>query len=258
VFSNPEVRTRLARNFVALRIDWEQGKHYTDKLGKIPGTGCQTMLDLDGSPMKEYGGVDAFASRYNRVLTPKILDEIAAKFPTRKPEPPLKIEWFLWPTERKGLWPAGVEDIANYARLPQAWIEGPMPAALRSSDFLRWHLRQFVWIRGSEKGESRVVIRRVREGLRTGLPTEIATVSAADVPLEKLGKALDDAWITYMKDRPRTARGYAENPAGKMFDRIKDDMIGDEEAIAAQAAASTLLAPGRVRGEKAPYLKASR
>ncbi len=255
MFSNPEVRARLADNFVGLKIDWEQGKRYKDQLGRIPGTGCQTVLDLDGTPLKEYGGVDAFASRYNRVLTPKILDEIAAKFPAKKPPPALKIEWFLWPTRRQGMWPAGVDDIANYARLPQAWIEGPTPSALQDSDFLRWHVRQFIWIRGSETGESRIVVKRVKEGLRPGLPTEIAAIPAGEAPHGKLGKALDEAWTTYMKDRPRTARGYSENPYGKMFERIKDDMVGDEEAIAAQAKAGTLLAPGRKTGEKPPYVK---
>src|SRR5204862_1970541 len=124
----------------------------------------------------------------------------------KEPPPPLRIEWFLWPVDRKGMWPASVTDIANYARLPQAWIEGPMPEALRNSDFLRWHVRQFIWIRGSEKGESRIVVKRVREGMKADLPSEIATVAAYET-LEKVGKALDGAWITFMKDRPRTARG---------------------------------------------------
>jgi hypothetical protein len=70
-----------------------------------------------------------------------------------------------------------------------------------------------------------------------------------------LGEALDRAWMRYMKDRPRTARGYAENAHGKMVDRIKDDMVGDEEAVAARAKAGTLRAPGRAAGERAPYLK---
>lgn len=253
MFSNPEVTARLAANFVALRIDWEQGKQYRDKLGKIPGTGCQTMLDLDGVPMKEYGGIDAFASRYGRILTPKILDEISARYPAKKPPPPLRIEWFLWPVKRQGLWPAGVDDIANYARLPQAWIEGPLPPALQNPDFLRWHLRQFIWIRGSEQGESRIVVKRVREGLKAGLSPEIAAIPAGGAASGSLGTALDEAWRTYMKDRPRTARGYCENPAGKMFERIKDDMIGDEEAIAERARAGTLVPPGRKPGEKPPY-----
>jgi hypothetical protein len=251
VFSSPDVRGRIMANFVGLRIDWEQGRHYKDKLGRIPGTGCQTILDLSGNPLKEFGGVDAFATRYNRVLTPKTLDEIAAKFPAKKEQPPLKIEWFLWPVERKGMWPASVDDISNYTRTPQLWIEGPMPDALRNSEFLRWHLRQFVWIRGKPTGESRIVIKRVREGLRPGLSPTLAEIPAGS-PSE-LGRALDQAWMTYMKDRPRTARGYSENPAGRMFDRIKDHMIGQEDALAAQAAAGTLLAPGRKPGEKAPY-----
>ena len=90
MFSNPEVRHRLMSNFIGLRIDWEQGKHYKDRFGRIPGTGCQTLLDLDGNPLKDFGGVDAFASRYNRVLTPKILDEIAARYPAKPQQPPFK------------------------------------------------------------------------------------------------------------------------------------------------------------------------
>ena len=252
MFSSADVRVRIVNNFVGLRIDWEQGRHYREKLGRIPGTGCQTILDLDGNPLKEFGGIDAFATRYNRNLTPKTLDEISAKFPAKAKQPPVRIEWFLWPAERKGMWPASVDDASNYTRTPQAWIEGPMPAALLDSDFLRWHLRQFIWIRGRQTGESRIVVRRVREGLKPGLSPVIAEIAAGS-PAE-IGKALDQAWLTYMKDRPRTARGYIENPAGRMFDRIKDHMIGQEETLAAQAAAGTLLAPGRSPGEKAPYL----
>lgn len=254
MFSNPELRARLLSNFVALRIDWEQGKHYKEKLGRIPGTGCQTLHDPEGNPLQEFGGLDAFASRYNRHLTPKVLDEVAARFPAKPKQPPLKIEWFLWSPQRQGMWPAGVDDISNYTRTPQAWIEGPLPAALLDDGFLRWHLRQFIWIRGKSGGESRIVIKRVREGLKPGLSTELASLSGA-APLAELGKSLDQAWLAYMKDRPRTARGYAENPAGKMFDGIKGHMIGQEDALAAQAAAGTLPAPGRRAGERAPYLK---
>lgn len=240
MFSDADVRRRLAADFVAIRIDWEQGKHHKDLLGRIPGTGCQTLHDLDARPLAY--GLDAFASRYDRPLTPKILEEVAARFPA-KPEAPLRLEWFLWPTSRKGPWPSTPDDISNYARTPQAWIEGPLPEALKDVDFLRRHLRQFIWVRGSEKGESRVVVKRVREGLKPGMSTEIAAIPAG--PAEELGKALDAAWLTYMKDRPRTARGYTENPAGKMFRRIESRMIGMEEAIEKAAAAGTLVPPGR-------------
>lgn len=251
MFSSPDVRARIMNNFVGLRIDWEQGKHYRGKLGRIPGTGCQTILDLSGNPLREFGGIDAFATRYNRTLTPKILDEIAARFPAKETQPPLKIEWFLWPVERKGMWPASVDDISNYTRTPQAWIEGPMAPALLDSEFLRWHLRQFIWIRGSGKGGSRIVVKRVKEGLKPGLSPVIAEIPAGSP--DDLGRSLDQAWLAYMKDRPRTARGYVENPAGRMFEGIKDHLIGQEEALAAQAAAGTLLAPGRKPGERAPY-----
>ena len=243
MFSQPEVRARLANNFVAIRIDWEQGKRFKDKLGRIPGTGCQTLHDLDGAPLQEHGGLDAFASRYDRALTTKVLDAVAARFPAKKEQPPLRLEWFLWPTSRQGMWPASADDISNYARTPQAFIEGPLPAALRDSDFLRRHVRQFIWVRGSEAGESRIRVKRVREGLKPGLPTEIATIPAGSA--ESLGRALDEAWRTYMKDRPATARGYTENPAGKMFQRIERHMIGAEESIAKAAADGTLVPPGR-------------
>lgn len=80
-------------------------------------------------------------------------------------------------------------------------------------------------------------------------------MTPATASLAELGRSLHQAWLAYMKDRPRTARGYSENPAGKTFDGIKGHMIGQEDALAAQAGAGTLLAPGRRAGERAPYLK---
>lgn len=251
MFSGAEVRERVTRDFVAIRIDWEQGKQFKDLLGRIPGTGCQTLHDLDGKPLAY--GLDAFASRYDRPLTPKVLEEVAVKFPAKDPPPPLRMDWFWWPTKRQGMWPASADDISNYARTPQAVVEGPLPEALADPDFLRWHLRQFIWIRGSASGESRITVRRVKEGLKPGLSTEVAAIGAGSKG--ELGRALDAAWTSYMKDRPRTARGYTENPAGRMFKRIEGHMIGQEEAIAEAAAAGTLLPPGRRPGEAAPYLK---
>jgi hypothetical protein len=247
VFSDPEVRRRLAEGFVALRIDWEQGKHYKDRLGRIPGTGCQTFHDLDGTPIREFGGVDAFASRYGRLLTPELLDQVTRRFPPRPDAASLRLEWFLWPTERRGLWPASVDDIAGYARMPQAWIEGPVPAALRNPEFLRRHVRQFIWVRGRPEGPSRIVVRRVRDGLKPGLDPLIAEIPVGPSE-EALGRTLDDAWRTYMKDRPRTARGYCDNPAGRMFAPIRDRMIAEEERVEEMARAGTLLPPGRRSG----------
>jgi hypothetical protein len=235
---------------VAIRIDWEQGKRYKELLGRIPGTGCQTLHDREARPLSY--GLDAFASRYNRPLTTQVLEEVAAKFPA-KPDVPLRMDWFWWPTAREGMWPASADDISNYARTPRAVVEGPLPEALGNPDFLRWHVRQFIWTRGSEGGESRITVKRVREGLKPGLSTEIATLPATS--LAELGKGLDAAWLAYMKDRPRTAKGYSENPAGKMFARVEAHMVGLEDAIEAAAAKGTLLAPGRRAGESPPYLR---
>ncbi|MFN3486639.1 MAG: hypothetical protein ACK44W_14320 [Planctomycetota bacterium] len=254
MFSDPHVTRRLAEGFVALRIDWEQGRHYKDRLGRIPGTGCQTVLDLEGRPMAEFGGVDAFASRYGKNLTPELLDRIARRFPPKPDAALLRIEWFLWPTERRGLWPASVDDIAGYARMPQAWLEGPLPEALRNPEFLRWHVRQFIWVRGRPDGETRIVVRRVQDGLKPGLDPRIAEIPAGRLSLKALGRALDDAWRTYMMDRPRTARGYCDNPAGRMFAPIRDRMIAEEERVEEQARAGRLPPPGRNPGQAPPYL----
>lgn len=250
MLSPSDIYSRLANNFVGLRFDWEQGNTYKQKLGGIPGTGCQSIMDPEGNPITK---LDAFASRYNRLVTPKALDEFTAKY---APKPlALKIEWFLWQLGRKEMWPAKPDDIANYARLPQAVIEGPIPAALQNQDFLRWHVRQFIWVRGNASGESRILIRRVKEGLKPGLSQDIATIAPS--ALDQFGKVLDQAWLTYMKDRPKTARGYTENKHGGMFASIKDRMIDEEESIRKQAAEGTLPAPGRKPGETAPYLKGS-
>jgi hypothetical protein len=33
-------------------------------------------------------------------------------------------------------------------------VEGPVPDALADAGFLRWHVRQFIWVRGQTNGES--------------------------------------------------------------------------------------------------------
>jgi hypothetical protein len=73
-------------------------------------------------------------------------------------------------------------------------------------------------------------------------------------PPEALGKALDQAWLTYMKDRPLNARGYLENPHGGWMRSVKDQMLTEESEIRRRAAAGTLLPPGRAAGQKPPYL----
>ena len=101
-------------------------------------------------------------------------------------------------------------------------------------------------------GPSRIVVRRVKDGLKSGLSTEIAEISATKP--EELGKALDAAWIEYMKQRPLTARGYLDNPHGKWMRSVGDQMVSEERELRSRAVAGTLLAPGRKPGERPPYL----
>lgn len=135
-----------------------------------------------------------------------------------------------------------------------AFIEGPIPAALNDPEFLRWHVRQFIWVRGDTEGPSRVVLKRVKDGLKPGLSTELAVIEVEGLTKGALGQALDRAWLEYMKNRPLTARGYLENPHGKWMRALKDQMIYEDEEVRARARAGTLLAPGRQAGEAAPYI----
>lgn len=264
MLSKPEVYRRLADAFIGLRFDWEQGNHFKDKFGFILGTGDQLLLDPQGNlvthgKLGENGKPTVVYGRHGCDTTAEVLDPIMARYPARGSE--LKLEWFLWPSKPSrrpgGTYPASHTSIAGYARLPLAFVDGTIPAALQNSDFLRWHVRQFIWVRGATNGESRIVIRRVKDGLKAGLPVELAPLNPASMNLEKLGNALDLEWLTYMKDRPFTARGYLENPHGKWMRGVKDQMIGEEQEIRRRALAGTLLPPGRKPGEPAPYLKQS-
>jgi hypothetical protein len=254
VLSRPDVLERLRDGFIGLRLDWEQGNHYREKFGFILGTGDQMLLDPAGNPIAHReGGAEGRRSlihgRHGRDTTAAVLDEVTARFPPGAGPLELEIEWFLWPSHPsrggKGRYPVPHEAIAGFARMPLAVIDGPMPAALEDSAFLRRHVRQFIWVRGKTEGPGRITIRRVRDGLRQGLSTELAAIDPSAVDREALGQALDAAWLEYMKDRPLTARGYLENPHGKWMRGQRDRMLGEEEAVRTRARAGTLLPPGR-------------
>jgi hypothetical protein len=261
VLSKQDVYSRLARRFVGLRFDWEQGNHYKDKFGFILGTGDQLLLTPAGElirhdDLNKEGKPTVLYGRHGRDTTAKVLDDISADFAVKSQE--LKLEWFLWPkipTKRPGgFYPVDFKSIAGYARLPYVLVHGPIPSALQDSDFLRWHVRQFIWVRGRAEGESELQIRRVADGLKTGLSTELANLNPAKMIWKELGESLDSAWLTYMTHRPLTARGYLDNPHGKWMRGVGAQMVEEEETIRKRAAAGTLLAPGRGAGEAAPYL----
>lgn len=264
MLSNDSVYSRLAAGFVGVRFDWEQGNHYKDRIGFILGTGDQLLLTPkgevipppspreDGKPARVYG-------RNGCDTTADVLDAVTRQHPAA-PEPPvLKIDWFFWPRKpsaarKGGTYPVPYEAAATYARLPLAVVEGPIPGALSDTDFLRWHVRQFIWVRGRTDGPSRVTVRRVKDGLRAGLPTELAGIDPAGMSLAQFGQALDEAWTAYMKDRPLVAAGYLENQHGRWMGSVADQITSEERLMRARAREGTLLPPGRKAGEQPPYL----
>ena len=255
MLSNPEVYERLAKNFVGLRFDWEQGNHYKDNFGFILGTGDQLLLDPGGKLIPPCNNTSVYG-RHGCDTTAAVLDEVAVAYPPKSNE--LRIDWFWWntkPAKRQGgSYPVSPTAIAAFARLPIAKVEGALPPALTNSEFLRWHVRQFIWVRGGTNGASRITVERVKDGLLPGKPIQLAVLDPSSLSLKSMGNALDQAWLTYMKDRPLAARGYLENPHGAWMRSVKDQMITEESQIRTRAAAGTLLAPGRKPGEKAPYL----
>ncbi|HKQ37784.1 MAG TPA: hypothetical protein VJ063_06875 [Verrucomicrobiae bacterium] len=256
MLSRPEIYERLAKNFVGLRFDWEQGNHYKEKFGFILGTGDQLLLDPNAKLIPPCKGT--VYGRHGCDLTGDLLDDVSAKYSAKSDE--LRMDWFWWNTKassrKGGSYPPSPASIAMYARLPIAKVEGAVPAGLNNSEFLRWHVRQFVWVRGHTNGASRITIERVKDGLPSELSTHLATVAPSTLSLEALGHALDRAWLAYMKDRPLAARGYLENPHGAWMRSVKDQMLSEESEIRRRAAAGTLLPPGRKAGESAPYLSA--
>lgn len=255
MLSRPEVYERLAKNFVGLRFDWEQGNHYRDKFGFILGTGDQLLLDPAGKPIPPCKDAKVYG-RHGCDTTAAVLEEVAAKYPAKSDT--LRIDWFWWnakPAKRQGgSYPVSPAAIAAFARLPIAKVEGMLPSALTNSDFLRWHVRQFVWVRGNTNSPSRITIERAKDGLASGKPTQLAVLDPTSPSLEMLGKGLDDAWLAYMKDRPLAARGYLENPHGAWMRSVKDQMLSEESEIRRRSAAGTLLPPGRKANERPPYL----
>jgi hypothetical protein len=261
VLSKPEVYSRLGDNFIGLRFDWEQGNHYKDKFGFILGTGDQLFLDPSGDIIphgqtNKEGETTVVYGRHGCDTTDEVLDRITASYPKKSDE--LRLEWFLWPDKPSrrpgGRYPAPCNSIAGYARLPLAFVHGDIPVALRDSNFLRWHVRQFIWVRGETNGASRIVVKRVKDGLKSGLSIDLAAINASDMSKQALGEALDGAWLDYMKHRPLVARGYLDNPHGGWMRSVKDQMLTEEQELRARALAGTLMPPGRKPGEKAPYL----
>jgi hypothetical protein len=259
VLSQVGVFERLRDHFICLRMDWEQGNHFKQRFGFILGTGDQMLLDPAGTPIRhdavaaaETRGTErarnengVIFGRHGIDTTPAVLDAVIAKHP--KKSDALRLEWFLWPERearrRGGRYPPGIDAMAAFARTPVAEIHGAIPAALRQEQFLRDHVRQFIWVRAGGDGPPRLVVRRVRDGLPAEQPTLLAEVPASDA--SQLSPALDRAWLEFMKNRPLVARGYLENEHGGWMRSRREQMITEDEETRRRAREGTLRPPGR-------------
>lgn len=249
MLSNQTVWPILANSFVAVRLDWEQGNHHRDEFGFVLGTGDQPVLKPNGELIPPRNGKRVYG-RHGEDTTAEVLRRVLADVESDGAIDTLKLDWFFWPRKqsdrrRGGFYPPPVRAIAQFARLPIAEVHGPLPAALRDSEFLKNHVRQFIWRRGREDGDPSVQLSRVRDGLPDELPTDLGAIAGKDLEAESLGKALDDAWRTYMKDRPLTARGYVENEHGGWMRNVAAQMLREDEGVRKHARAGTLVPPGR-------------
>jgi hypothetical protein len=250
VLSEAETARRLAERFVSLRMDWEQGNHFRDRLGLMVGSGKQILLDPAGQVLRGWLGRPRVYGRHRRRLAPGVLDRVAAMHPVKSQA--LRIEWFWWsqrPARRPGgSYPVAADTMAALARLPIAEVQGALPPALESTGFLQRHVRQFIWVRGVEAAASRLVVRRATDGLATGRSTTLATLDPGRLSAAELGDALDAAWREYMMDRPLAARGYLETAGNRLLKRIAGRIVADELEIRRRARDGTLHPPGRAPG----------
>jgi len=262
VLSRQEVYRALSEHYVGLRLDWEQGNHFKDRFGFILGTGDQMILNPDGRVIRpdevEPGSRPGVLFGRNGLdTTGAVLEKVLTNHGRKGDSTDLRMEWFFWSQQNArrpgGRYPASVDAIAGFARLPVATVQGRLPEALQDPAFLRWHVRQFIWEHREGEGPAQVTIRRVRDGTPEGVELVLGQFEPDAMSKPAFGQALDAAWLTYMKDRPKVARGYLENPFGGWMRGVADIMIREDEEVRRQAQAGTLLAPGRHPGDTVPY-----
>jgi hypothetical protein len=153
----------------------------------------------------------------------------------------LRLAWFLCNPKDQGL-PGhfGAEFLCRLDRKPVVTISGPIPAWLDDSKFLARHVRQFIWTRGAQAGASRLTVRMLEPSRRELLGLDLTSAVPGQV-----SKALDAAWLDYMKERPMVARGYIDNPHGNWLKKVMEIAHEEEVRVREQAVKGTLTPPGR-------------
>src|SRR5947209_3363711 len=201
---------------------------------KVPTQGNQVLLTPKGGYVP---GTDPRGRRYPITEFVALLDRVLKDYPPtpgRKDE--LRLAWFWWNPRDQGL-PGhfGADAVARLDRKPVLTVSGPVPGWLDQPDFLRRHLRQFIWTRGPKDGPARLTVRMLEPESKELLALELAKGTPAG-----LSKTLDRAWLEYMKARPLTARGYIDNPHGSWLKDVMEKAHQEELRVRNEAEGSGL------------------
>jgi hypothetical protein len=227
-------------SFVCVRLGWEAMEQAKKRHGLLGTTqGNQVLLDPRG---KYIEGIGPRGQRYKIDELAAHLDRVHKEYPGHEDRRgDLKLDWFYvdrFAASAKGQLSGGF--VSQVDRKPLAIVEGEEAVPLKDSEFLRRHVRQFVWERGTTEGSPRIVVRQFAP-----TRTDLATIDLAGADAAKVSEQLDAAWLSYMKERPMVARGYIDNPHGNWLRDVMEQVHLEEVQLRKAAEAGTLTPPGR-------------
>jgi hypothetical protein len=215
----------------------ERAKKRHGLLGTTQGN--QVLLDPNG---KYIEGVNPRGQRYEIAELAALLDRVQEQYPGREDRrDDLKLDWFYVNRFAEGARGQLSGDfVSQIDRKPLAIVAGPDESLIGDSEFLRRHVRQYIWERGTTEGPPRILVRHVTFDL-----ADLATIDLAQADADSVSEQLDAVWLEYMKERPMVARGYIDNPHGNWLRRVMEKVHLEELQVREAAEAGTLVPPGR-------------
>jgi hypothetical protein len=215
----------------------EQARKRHGLLGTTQGN--QVLLDPQGKPIE---GIQPRGRRYQIDELAALLDRVHKEHPGHEDRrDDLKLDWFYvdrFAASARGQLSGSF--VSQVDRKPLAIVEGREADLLSKSEFLRRHVRQFVWERGTTEGPLRIVVRQF-----SPTRTDLATIGLSAVDAAKVSQQMDAAWLGYMKERPMVARGYIDNAHGNWLREVMEQVHLEELEVRKSAEAGTLAPPGR-------------
>lgn len=226
----------LSDDYVAVTLDYWQiywGPNSTRPgrfLTKYGFKGIDTAGQVVLSPAGEL--IESGRSwKTGKGFTPKELSGHAARFPADPAKKDaLRLSWFLVDPAYYRVDLGGEADRycsalgaatgARKMRRPLVRVEGKALDLLENHpEFLRRHVRQFWWQKGSVEGPARLVVLNAHDTAGGNPPTELtgacpvgkvpavmATIDlSGGVDLERVSPVLDECWRQYMAARPSNA-----------------------------------------------------